>query len=124
MAIFAKNFIKLIINDDYFIITPIYLSDFTLTKLCPAQHSRFYLYFYFPMAPKKAPRAGAANTRSGGNMSRERPLVEARAPAPLPATEVVEAATMEGTTHNAGALQALKPRDDIDQVLVNSSCLE
>ena len=76
------------------------------------------------MAPKRAPRARASDTRSGGNTSQVRPLIEACALAPLPVAKVVEAATMEGTNHNAGALQALKPQNGIDQVPINSSYLD
>ena len=62
-------------------------------------------------------RAGATNTRSGGPVRPARKPVPARIPAPTP---IVEATTRvieeEEEMLNEGALQALKPEDDLDQV--------
>ena len=69
------------------------------------------------MFPVRNRRTGATNTRSGGQVRPVRRAVPARTPAP---TRVVEAATIapmeEEDISNAGALQALKPEDDLNQV--------
>lgn len=60
---------------------------------------------------------GATNTRSGGQVRPARQTVLARTPTPAPVVEVVTIAPMEEEDiPNAGALHALKPVDDLDQV--------
>lgn len=70
------------------------------------------------MPPRRGQRAGATNTRSGGQVNQARPVVPARAPTPVPAADVVVAAPVEGVNPNARALQASTSQDGINQVLV------
>ena len=64
-------------------------------------------------------RAGATNTRASGLERPTRRTVPARAPTPI-----IETATRtpmeEVDMQNEGALQALKPEENLDQVPANS----
>ena len=66
-------------------------------------------------------RAGATNTRSSGLERPTRRTVLARAPAPTPIVETATTTPMEEVDmQNEGALQALKPEKNLDQVPANS----
>ena len=66
-------------------------------------------------------RAGATNTRSSGLERPTRQTIPARAPAPTPIVETAMRTPMEEVDiPNEGALQALQPEDNLDQVPANS----
>ena len=66
-------------------------------------------------------RAGATNTRSSGLERPTRRTVPARVPTPTPIVETAMRTPMEEVDiPNEGALQALKPEDNLDQVPANS----
>ena len=66
-------------------------------------------------------RAGATNTRGSGLERPTRRTVPACAPAPTPIVEMATRTPMEEVDmQNEGALQALKPKDNLDQVPANS----
>ena len=66
-------------------------------------------------------RAGATNTRASGLERPTRRIVPARVPAPTPIVETATRTPMEEVDmQNEGALQALKPEDNLDQVQANS----
>ena len=66
-------------------------------------------------------RAGATNTRASGLERPTRRTVPARAPTPTPIVEMATRTPMEEVDmQNEGALQALKPEDNLDQVPANS----
>ena len=71
------------------------------------------------MPPIRNRRTGATNTRSGGPVRPTRQTVPARAPAPVPLVETITRTPMEEDIPNEGALQALKPKDNLDQVPIN-----
>ena len=69
------------------------------------------------MPPVHNRRTGATNTRSGRQVRPAWRTVLARTPAPAPVVEAVIVALMEEEDiPNAGALHALKPVDNLDQV--------
>ena len=66
-------------------------------------------------------REGATNTRASGLERPTRRTVPARAPAPTPIVETATRTPMEEVDmQNEGALQALKPEDNLDQVPASS----
>ena len=74
------------------------------------------------MPPIRNRRTSATNTRSGGPVRPTRQTVPARVvPTPIPIVETVTRTPMEEVDiPNEGALQALKPEDNLDQVPANS----
>ena len=67
---------------------------------------------------RRGQRTGATNTRSGG---RAKPVIPARdpAPVPVPVEEGVIEVPRGEANKGGGALQAIKPQNDIDQVFTN-----
>ena len=65
--------------------------------------------------------AGATNTRSSGLERPTRRTVPARAATPTPIVEMAMRTPMEEVDmQNEGALQSLKPEENLDQVPANS----
>ena len=70
-------------------------------------------------------RAGATNTRASGPVGPARRTVPTRAPAPTPIVEATTRTPVEEVDMlNEGALQALKPEDDLDQVPASFFCVK
>ena len=75
------------------------------------------------MPPIRNRRTGMTNTRSGGPVRPTWQTVPARSPTPVPIVETITRTPMEEEDiPNEGALQALKPEDNLDQVPVIFLC--
>ena len=69
------------------------------------------------MPPRRGARTGATNTRANsGQANRARSVIPARILALAPVVEVAEIAPIQEADQNAGALQALRPEEGLDQV--------
>lgn len=68
------------------------------------------------MPPRRGHRVGATNTHASGQVNLVRLVVPVRLPAPAPVVVTRDVVPIEVSAQNAGALHALQPEDNLNQV--------